>query len=475
MKRQDDNITMIDSINGNRSDIGSGSSRTADTPTTSNDYDFINQPKNPEWDCLLIACQKGDASAARRILREHPSSNSHANPMGQSALHIAAWWSHFKCVEVLLQSGADAKAMSSFGATPLHECLQSNQVHRSKEKRRRRIECVSLLLQAKADAHTLDELGRAPLECFVLADKDDVADRAEIEELIFANEQATNNPLQTVLQKLNSKESTLEEVDQLWFEMVVPNLDLRSTCTLLSTELLSMTEAWIDREENTSEDNQYHLGCITWVWSNLVELSPGIEYKGDDESIPDLHLDSVLQTTLSRLSIALFNRYEDLYKMKKSSFKESPYLLRDDVTLSSWTKLAILLVRERDDITNADGSSSSSKDWTDFDNIQQTWMTIARRDYFELAQLWWDRLKISPIGAVNRQGMTALQFAARSGHFRMVKWLISHPSLSKDRKTLLHWVENQDHRDHTALDAANANQHEQIVELLQDYTNLICN
>lgn len=484
MKRQDDNITMIDSINGVHSDIGSGNISKAadDTPTTSNDYDyFINQPKNPEWDCLLIACQKGDASAAKRILREHPSSNSHTNPMGQSALHIAAWWSHNRCVEVLLQSGADATVVNSFGSTPLHECLQSNKVHRSiNGKRRRRIACVSLLLQAKADAHALDGSGRVPLECFVVADDDDVADHAEIEELIFAHDQAINNPLQTILQKLNSKESTnLEEIDRLWFELVVPNLDLRSTCTLLSTELLSMTEAWIDQEENTSKDNHYYLGCVTWVWSKLVEILPGIEYKvGDDESIPDLHyLDSVLQTTLNRLSIALFNRYEDLYKMKKSSLKESPYLLRDDVTLSSWTKLAILLVRERDDIiiTNADGSSSSSKDWTDFDNIQQTWMTIARRDYFELAQLWWDRLKISPIGVVNRQGMTALQFAARSGHFRMVEWLISHPSQSNDRKTVLQWIKHQDHRGHTALEAANANQHEEIVEFLQDYTNLTCN
>jgi ankyrin repeat protein len=471
---------MIESMNGVRSDIGSGnSSRAADsTPTTSNDYDsFINQPKNPEWDCLLIACQKGDASAARRILRDHPSCNSHTNPMGQSALHIAAWWSHIQCVEILLQSGADATAVNSFGSTPLHECLQSNKVHRSNNaKRRRRIECVSLLLQGKADAHAFDVLGRVPLECFVVADQDDVADHVEIEELIFAHDKAINNPLQTILQKMNSKEwTTLEEIDQLWFDLVIPNLDLRSTCTLLSTELLSMTEAWIDREENTSEDNHYYLECVTWVWSKLVEILPGIEYKGgDDESIPDLHyLNSVLQTTLSRLSIALFNRYEDLYRMKKSSFKESPCLLRDDVTLSSWTKLSTLLVRERDDIvlTNADGSSSSSKDWTDFDNIQQTWMTIARRDYFELAQLWWDRLKISPIGVVNRQGMTALQFAARSGHFCMVEWLIRHPS----RKTVLQWIEHQDHRGHTAMEAAHANRHEEIVELLEDYTNLTCN
>lgn len=488
MKRQVNVIvTMIDSINGIQNGIGSDSSR-ADK-CNYNEY-FINQPKNPEWDCLLIACQKGDASTARRILRESPSSKSHVNPMGQSSLHIAAWWSRVKCVEILLQCGADVHAANSFtGATPLHECLQSNQVHRSKGERRRRIECVSLLLQAKANAHTLDDLGRVPLGCFVLADEDDIADRADIEERILANEQAKENPLRSLLHKLNSKESTLKEVDQLWFEKVVPNLNVRSTRTLLSTELLSVTKAWIDRAENTSEicaqsstaqsdvtDNCFYLGYTTWMWSKLVEISPEttLECKDADESIPELHLDSVRQTTLSSLGIALFNRYENFYKMEKSLSKKSSSLLQDDLTLSSWTKLAVLLVRERDDIADADGSSSS-KHRTNRDDINQIWMTIARRNYFELAQLWWDRIKISPIGVVNRQGMTALQFAARSGHFCMVKWLISHPSLSKEEKALLHWIESRDQLGHTALTAAKANRHEQIVELLQGYIDLTHN
>ena len=465
---------MTDSINGARSDNGSGSTEIDS---------FINQPKNPEWDCLLIACQKGDVSAARRILRENPSSGSHCNARGQSALHIAAWWNHVECAELLLEHGADVLTANSFsGATPLHESLQSNQVRRSKGQRRRRIECVIMLLKAKANVNALDDLGRVPLECFVLADKDDIADYTEIEELIAANERARNNPAKILLQKLISKECTMKEIDQLWVEKVVPDLDLQSTCTLLSTELSSMTEAWIDRAENASEstsqsgviDNRYYSGCITWMWNKIFEVSAPIkiENKVDEEPIPD-HLDSALQSTLSRLGIALFDRYEYLYKPKKYS-REDFSLLQKDTTLSSWTELAILLMEKRDETIDEDGSSSS-QDWTNLNEIQQSWMTIARRDYFDLAQLWWDRFKISPVGVFNRQGMTALQFAARSGHLRMVNWLITHPSLSNDRTTLLQWVKSQDNRGHTALAAAKANQHEQVVELLHDYTNFTSN
>lgn len=146
-------------------------------------------------------------------------------------------------------------------------------------------------------------------------------------------------------------------------------------------------------------------------------------------------------------------------------------MLQEDATLSSWNKLAVTLVRERHDIfTNAEGSSSS-KEWTDLENLQQTWITIARRNYHELAQLWLDRLEISPIGVLNRQGMTALQFAARSGHFRMAEFFLSHPLLTKDKTALMNWIDHKDHRGHMALASANANQHEQIVELLRGYNS----
>ena len=84
----------------------------------------------------------------------------------------------------------------------------------------------------------------------------------------------------------------------------------------------------------------------------------------------------------------------------------------------------------------------------------ETWLEIARRNYLELAQLWhvWE---ITPQGIENRQGMTPLQFAARSGHFPMVNCLLP-----------LSNINHHDQRGQTALDAAKANQHDSVVELL---------
>ena len=166
---------------------------------------------------------------------------------------------------------------------------------------------------------------------------------------------------------------------------------------------------------------------------------------------------------MSKLAKAIFDRYEQLSRGRNDLPEES--LLQNDKVLSLWIDLAVLLVGEKDKTNNA----GSNSDWTQHEDIQQTWMTIARRNYLDLAQLWWDRFKISPVGVRNRQGMTVLQFASRSGHVRMVEWLVGHSSFSNDRMTLTQWMESQDHRGHTALAAAKANQHETIVELLLNY------
>jgi ankyrin repeat protein len=55
--------------------------------------DALSAPP-PEWDRLLSACQKNDATSVRQLIEQEGVPASHANRVGQSALHIAALWGH---------------------------------------------------------------------------------------------------------------------------------------------------------------------------------------------------------------------------------------------------------------------------------------------------------------------------------------------------------------------------------------------
>jgi ankyrin repeat protein len=66
-----------------------------------------NSNMNPEWDLLLSAAQKNRPDLIRELCGVGGVDPSHANAVGQSALHIAALWghgmylSHCKTVNVL--------------------------------------------------------------------------------------------------------------------------------------------------------------------------------------------------------------------------------------------------------------------------------------------------------------------------------------------------------------------------------------
>lgn len=64
----------------------------------------------PEWDLLLSAAAKNDPDLLKRLLAEQGVNPSHANAVGQSALHIASLWGHVECMEALLEAGANVRA-----------------------------------------------------------------------------------------------------------------------------------------------------------------------------------------------------------------------------------------------------------------------------------------------------------------------------------------------------------------------------
>jgi ankyrin repeat protein len=87
-------------------------------------------------------------------------SPSHANAVGQSALHIACLWGNISAVQMLLQHDADVQAQNRImGSSPLHCCINS-----SKEPFENRLSCAKLLVDHGADVHLKDLYGMTPLD-----------------------------------------------------------------------------------------------------------------------------------------------------------------------------------------------------------------------------------------------------------------------------------------------------------------------
>lgn len=541
---------MMNDVARARDDLDSKKNKTV---ISNNDESFfINQSRKPEWDCLLRACQKNNTTAVRKIVREYPLSRSHANPLGQSALHIASFWVHVECVEILLGCGADVNAMNSFtGATPLHECIQSIHYHSRHRRllstkgehnyRRQRIECIKLLLQANADPYALDATKRTPIECFVVTyddneNNDTMADRVEIEKLFLQSQQTSKirSSFKTILTKLSMKEVTIDEIDIIWQEELFPYVNtadqhrqkhyLQSIrCTQLLDKLSSTIKEWIDRVDKNTEicnnindtitteiiitqsddiagndDVGYYLGRIAWMWKEIVAISvcitvinEGGDVDNNGHNFPSLAYDTQ-QDAVRIFGMAILERYGSLYskrQQQQSSHIIINSLLQDDNILSSWTEAIVVFMTEKEIACNKAVTTTSIANDGDGDDennnsikqtqLQQAWMTIARRNYLELAKFWLKTLHISPIGIINRQCMTPLQFASRSGHIHLVKWFLRNDDEkgndnSNNISQLYDWIQDQDQRGQTALMAAAANQHDEIVQFLQDFKQEKC-
>lgn len=187
-------ISGSSSSGGNNNDSTTTSSASSSTTTTTTVVcnissvfdDVLAHRSHPEWDRLLFACcHRNNVGEVQRLLVDEGIDPSHANPVGQSALHVAAWYGHFETVNVLLQHGAKVDAANALtGATPLHCCLQHNHNRRpadnnnnnitcakllraaQRNDRHCRLECVRLLVRAGAAWDATDMMGKTPLDYY---------------------------------------------------------------------------------------------------------------------------------------------------------------------------------------------------------------------------------------------------------------------------------------------------------------------
>jgi ankyrin repeat protein len=134
----------------------------------------------------LYAVQRNDVEEVRTLLREDKVPRSYANPVGQSAVHIAAGYGHWESLRLLLlmeeddketlsssSSSSSSSIVSTWtlvnsknrlsGSTPLHCCLQKRP--NGTVDKVRRLACVHLLVQAGADLGVPEgSSGRTPVQ-----------------------------------------------------------------------------------------------------------------------------------------------------------------------------------------------------------------------------------------------------------------------------------------------------------------------
>ena len=101
---------------------------------------------------LHIAARAGNARSVTRML-ERGFDLRVADNEGRTPLHLAASNGREEAVAVLLDAGGDISARDDEGRTPLHLASRNGHTH-----------AVELLLKAGGEVHTLDFEGRTPLE-----------------------------------------------------------------------------------------------------------------------------------------------------------------------------------------------------------------------------------------------------------------------------------------------------------------------
>jgi ankyrin repeat protein len=194
-------------------------------------------------------------------------------------------------------------------------------------------------------------------------------------------------------------------------------------------------------------NNSKHNGVVALVWS-IEKLVTATEVKGDPFKVQQYYL--ILKELMDRGANPdqqaregddppLFQLLQALRQTLKKQLDEYSRVLKDTI---------VLLVET--------GGISITPD------SQQLLHQATRRNEIQFAQFMIEKLEIDP-NLPGRQGITALQFASRSGQIAMVNYLLSLDNIQ---------VDATDETGQTALDAARVNGKETIIQAIEDYMKL---
>ena len=299
----------------------------------------------------------------------------------------------------MLELGANPNATNAItGATPLHCAVQSSKATSAE----RRILTIKKLLAAGSDPSRGDFFGHIPLDYC----EDDVT-----KELL----QPEMPPVFCAVRNVNTRE--LERLLK----------DDPAVVKSRYTDLTPLLEVVNDLLEDNADN--VHLDMMQLLLENGADpnATPAAKRNGH----LNVQQDPGDAAALHRICLALKDAYAHAGETERIDRLES----------------AARLLKEY----NATLSPST----------EQLLHDAVRRNQLDMTKFLIHDMGMSP-NVQGRQGMTPLQFAARSGKTEAVVFLLEQKDIN---------VDIQDERGHTALDAARLNNKDDIVALIEQHMN----
>lgn len=383
----------------------------------------MNSIAPPEWDMILSAAQKNSAERIKMLV-ESGVSPSHANGVGQSALHVAALWANGTCttamtfllrleltlsplveaVECLLEHGANANAQNNLtGATPLHMAVSSNKGSKAKQ-----LGTILLLLQNGADKSIPDNYGGLPVDAIRVEEHD--------EDHFSALQKLLEPTLPDLFQAIKA-------VDVAKVQTLLAN---KETCASIveekHTDMVPLLYTIQLIVETCETEGEIDVGPLTKIAGALLDAKANPNVKSGTDMEP-------VEPPLLQVLQILRDLYGD-------ELNEPNVQCLED--------LAVQLVECRADVDSS---------------VASILHTAARRNSCRLIKLLIVRLKVD-VNTRNHQGMTALQFAARSGRVEALHELLQVDGIEINAK---------DARGQTALQAAKVNERDAVVAILREH------